>query len=176
MLGIRSPDPMLSMVAAIGLGASVGTALIVDMTVAIASGGRRTLRDIVADGPSVSELSPGRSGLALISGGGVDPDIASEVIDRLASRWPAVVIRVDAPGWRFPIVPVTPLYPGRLVPAPAPLPGVWQPLVSGQKPPGPGPVLPRLRPGVLRRLLNGSLPRRSGWIEAWRPVWEMPWA
>ena len=137
--------------------------------------GQRTLREMVSDGPTLAELSPGRRGVAMLAGGGVDAADAIVVIDQLAMRWPAVTVRVDGPQWPFPVVPVIPVYPGRLLTISEPT-GVWQPIGGGHVKPGPGPVLPRLRPGQLRRLLAGQLPRRSRWIEAWRPVWDMPWA
>lgn len=175
ILGLRSIDPVLSLVAPVGLAASVGTGLIVDL-VSVSRPGMRTLREISADGPSLAELSPGRRGVALLHGGDISKPEAVETLERLAARWPAITVRVSGSEWPFPVVPVIPLYPGQFLSEPEPV-GVWQPVGSGHGAPrGPGPVLPRLRPGVIRRLLSGSLPRRSRWLEAWRPVWDMPWA
>ena len=175
ILGAWSPDPILSTVAPIGLAASVGTALIVDMVTTSATSGR-TLADLVADGPTLSELSPGRPGLALLPAGNVDRDAAVDLIDRLAGHWPALVIRVPDHDFPFASVPVVPLFPGRLAPVRLPPRGVWQPVAGGADPPGPGPVLPRLRSGLVRRMLAGQIPRKSRWVAAWRGVWEMPWA
>jgi len=175
VLGLRSPDPLLSTVAPIGLAASVGTALVVDL-VSTRAASRRTLRDMWADGPTLSELSPGRPGIAMVAGGSIERDAAIEVIEQLSRRWPALVVRTDGIDWPFATVPVIPLFPGRLAPQPEGSHGVWQPVGAGADPPGPGPVLPRLGPRALRRMLEGHLPRRSRWVEAWRPVWEMPWA
>jgi hypothetical protein len=174
ILGARSVDPILSFVAPIGMVACVGTGLVVDL-VSIAQPGVRTLREISIDGPSLAELSPGRGGVAFLQGGDISTAEAIETLELLAARWPAVTVRVSGSDWPFPVVPVIPMYPGRLLPEPAHA-GVWQP-VSGQGTPrGPGPLLPRLRPSVARRLLAGQLPRRSKWVDAWRPVWDMPWA
>ena len=175
VLAVRSPDPVLSLVGAVGLVATVGTGLVVDLLTDRPTG-KRTLRDLVSDGPSLAELSPSRRGVALLRGGGVDEQAALDVIDRLAQRWPAVALRVAGPGLPLPIVPVVPLYPPGLLPSPAETHCVWQPVGTGSDPPGPGPVLPRLRPSTLRRLLSLQMPRRSRWVAAWAPVWEMPWA
>lgn len=175
ILGARSIDPVLSFVAPIGLAAAAGTGLVVDL-VSIPKPGVRTLREISADGPSLTELSPGRRGVAFLHGGDVAGPEAVETIERLATRWPAVTVRVSGSDWPFPVVPVIPLYPGPFLAQSEPA-GVWQPVGSSQgKPLGPGPLLPRLRPVVIRRLLAGQLPRRSKWLDAWRPVWDMPWA
>ena len=175
ILGLTSSDPVLSLVGPIGLAASVGTALIVDLMPGRPDPTRRSLRDMVEDGPTASELSPGRKGVAVIRGGGVTAEAAVGMVERLAHGWPAIVVRVSAPGWGFPVVPAMPVFPGHLLPSPEPAICVWQPVGGGSTPPGPGPVLPRLRPGTLRLLLAGRLPRSSGWIAAWRPIWEMPW-
>lgn len=174
-MGVRSIDPILSLVGPIGLAASVGTALVVDLVPSAGSQGRRTLRDLSADGPTLAELSPGRRGVAMIPGGGIEPVDAIELLERLALTWPAITVRVEGTGWPFPVVPVIPIYPGPFLATIEPL-GVWQPIGGVGRAPGPGPVLPRLRTGQLRRLLSGHIPRRSRWVEAWRPVWDMPWA
>jgi hypothetical protein len=163
------------MVAPIGLAASVGTALVVDLATSGPRSGR-TLADLVREGPALSELSPGRAGVAYLPGGNVDPEAAVEIIERFSRHWPAVVVRVPGPGLSFATVPVIPLFPGSLSPLAVPARGVWQPVMGGAGVPGPGPVLPRLGARTIRRLLAGQLPRKSRWVAAWRPVWEMPWA
>jgi hypothetical protein len=175
ILGVWSADPVLSTVAPIGLAASVGTALVVDL-VSTASHGGRTLADIVAEGPKLSELSPARAGIAMLVGGRVPLDSAFEILDQLGHHWPALVVRLPGATPTVASVPVVPLFPGKLAPREPSTPGVWQPVAGGSEPPGPGPVLPTLRAGTVRRLLSGQLPRRSRWVAAWRPVWEMPWA
>lgn len=176
ILGVTSDDPILSSVAPVGLAAATGTALIVDLaTDAPAGPDDRTLGDVFGDGPRLDEMSPGRRGVALIRGGGLAVADAMDVVETLAARWPAVVVRVVGHDWPFPIIPVVPLFPGVLAPVPVRRAGVWQPVRGGADPPGPGPVLPRLGSVEIRRMLAGRLPRRSRWVSAWQQVWEMPW-
>jgi len=175
ILGVWSPDPVLAIAASIGLAATAGTALIIDLG-DDAPGSERTLADLVSDGPSLGELSPGRSGIAFLRRGRVDQPAAVGVIERLTRHWPALVLRTVDRELPFATVPVVPLLPGLFSLYPLPAFGVWQPVGVGSDPPGPGPVLPRLRSSVVERMLSGRLPRRSRWVEAWRPVWEMPWA
>ena len=175
ILGVRSPDPILSIVAPVGLAVVAGTALVVDLGASTRQPGR-SLSDLVSDGPSLSELSPGRPGVAFLPGGKVGRDDAIQLITQLAGHWPAIVVRVADFDLPIATVPVVPLFPGRFSPVSIPPRGVWQPVAGGGDPPGPGPVLPRLGAGLVRRILAGQMPRRSRWINAWRPVWEMPWA
>lgn len=177
VLGLTSDDPVLSAVAPIGLAAAAGTALIVDLVARDPQNASvRTLRDIAADGPSLAELSPGRRGVAMIRGGGLDVSELVPVIEALTGRWPAIVVRTSSGTWPFPEVPVVPLFPGVIHAVPATRhAGVWQPVRGGSEPPGPGPVLPWLRPGLVRRMLSARLPQRSRWVGAWAQVWEMPW-
>lgn len=176
ILGVWSPDPVLSTVAPIGLAAAAGTALIVDLVTHTPATGR-TLADLISDGPKLVELSPGRPGIAFLPGGNADAAAGYEMVRQLAGHWPAVVIRAPHAEIPFATVPVIPLYPGRLAPRTEAALGVWQPVGAASEPPGgPGPVLPRLRGGAVRRMLSGHLPRKSKWVAAWRPIWEMPWA
>ena len=173
ILAVHSSDPVLSLAGAIGLAASTGTALIVDLRGDVHAG-TRTLADIALDGPSHGELSPGRPGVAFLGGGQIASD-SLEIVQDLSRHWPAIVLREPADTWEGPIVPVRPLYPGLLA-ASSSTASVWQPLGAALRPPGPGPVLPRLRSSLVRRLLAGRLPARSRWIDAWSPVWDLPWA
>ena len=174
VLAVASPDPVLGLVSSIGLAASAGTALVVDLA-APPGGPGRSLADVATEGPRRAELSPGRRGVALIGGGGVGVDTAAEVIDGLSLHWPAVVVRVREGSWAGPTVPVVPLYPGWLAPT-RPEVAVWQPLGVVARPPGAGPVLPPLGGWLVKTLLRGQLPRRSRWMRAWDQVWGMPWA
>lgn len=175
LLAVQSPDPVLSVAAALGLAASVKTCLIVDLVSDLRLPRARSLRHILKEGPRLDELSPGRTGVAIISGGGLDPDDAAVAIDSLGQRWPALVLRVGPARWHGPTVPVVPLYPGLLARIESDV-AVWQPVGDSYLPPGPGPVLPRLRPGLARLLLAGRLPNRSRWVSAFRTVWDLPWA
>ncbi len=175
VLAVRSVDPVLSVVGPLGLAASIGTALVVDLTGDLQLGSGRTLADIDVEGPRLDELSPGRSGVAVIGSGPIGAARAAELIADLGTRWPAVVVRVNGNTWDGPTVPLVPLYAGWLASS-TEAASVWQPVGSSPKPPGPGPVLPGLRSSLVRRLLSGQLPIRSRWIRAWSAVWDMPWA
>ena len=175
VLGLESPDPVLSLFGALGLAAAAGTALVIDLSgdCRVATG--RTLADLLEDGPSLDELSPTRTGVAVIAGGAIDLTDSVPLIERLGANWPAVVVRCDHARWPGPTVPVRPLWPGLLAPA-DPLPAVWQSIPGGIRPPGPGPVLPPLGARRARDLLSGRVPSRGGWLRVWEKVWRMPWA
>lgn len=175
VLGVHSTDPVLSAVSPLGLAAAAGTCLVIDLGGDLALPAKRTLADVAADGPRLDELSPGRAGVAVMAAGPLSRDESSPIIEALATRWPAVVLRTTADGWAGRNVPVHPLLPGWLAPS-SPEAAVWQSVASGSRPPGPGPVLPGLRVRTVRQLLSGKLPLRSRWLRAWEKVWEMPWA
>lgn len=175
MLAVASADPVMSLLGPIGLAASVGTALIVDLGSGSKTLQARTLADIAEDGPRLDELAPGRSGVAMISAGALSLESAAIWVERLAAHWPAIVIRPGPHAWPGPTVPLVPLYPGWLAPAPVGA-AVWQPVPGGSRPSGSGPVLPALGAGLARRMLGGSLPVRSRWVRSWAVVWDLPWA
>lgn len=175
VLGVTSPDPVLSLAAPIGLAANAPACLIVDLIGDLLLPKARSLADILTDGPRLEELSPGRAGIAMIPAGPIGVEEAAEVVGGLSQRWPAMVVRVPPGSWPGSTVPVIPVYPGLLAPDGSGT-AVWQPSAPLTRPPGPGPVLPLLRPGLIRRLLSGRMPPRSSWISAWREVWELPWA
>jgi hypothetical protein len=175
VLAVSSPDPVLSVAGPLGLAASVGTSLVIDMAGGLRFASGRTLADLAGEGPRLDELSPGRQGVAVIAGGPIPAVDAIAIIEQLAARWPAVVVRVSGDEWPGSTVPVEPLYPGWLAPSDRGA-AVWQPVASRTRPPGPGPVLPRLRARTIRQLLAGRMPSRSRWIDAWRQVWSLPWA
>jgi hypothetical protein len=173
VLAVTSPEPVLSLVSALGLGQVAGSALVVDLCRDLSLEGR-TLSDIASEGPALSELRPGRSGVALLGSGPVTLDAARNLIESLAESWPAVVVRCHPGQWEGPTVPVRAMLPG-LLRVSEQEPAVWQPVGSPVKPPGPGPVLPRLRGSLVRRLLAGRTARRARWVGAWEKVWSMPW-
>jgi hypothetical protein len=175
VLGVESADPVLSLLSALGLAQVAGTALVIDLCGDVSFRADRTLADIAADGPALAELSPGRAGVALLSAGPLDIAGSKAAIEGLAPHWPAIVVRCRPGQWVGPTVPVRPLFPG-LLQAHEPSPAVWQPVMAGVRPSGPGPVLPRLRGSLARRLLSGRSAGRARWVRAWAPVWGMPWA
>ena len=175
VLAVSSPDPVLSVAAPLGLAASAGTALVIDMAGGMRLASDRTLANLIGEGPRLDELSPGRQGVAVLAGGPIQMVDAVPIIEQLAARWPAVVVRVSGDEWPGSTVPVEPLYPGWLAP-PDRGAAVWQPVTPGSRPPGPGPILPRLRARTTHQLLGGQMPLRSRWISAWRQVWSLPWA
>lgn len=175
VLGVTSTEPVLSVLAALGLAQSAGSALVIDLCGNMAIHGTRTLSDLAAEGPSLTELAPGRPGVALLPAGPVEPAAARSAVEMLAGNWPAVVLHCAAGQWEGPVVPVKALLPG-LLRVEDPGPAVWQPVGAGSRPPGPGPVLPRLRGSLVRRLLAGHTAGRTRWVRAWEAVWGMPWA
>ncbi|MGB7860460.1 MAG: hypothetical protein WBM90_08185 [Acidimicrobiia bacterium] len=175
LLGVRANEPVLSLLAPVGLAASVPTSLLIDFDDDLGFPRRRTLEEIALEGPNIVELSPGRSGVAMMARGGLAVPEASRMIEELARVWPAVVIRTKAGEWPGPTVPVRALYPGWLAPRDE-TPAVWQPVSGHNKPPGPGPVLPRVPASLVRRVLGGSLPSRTRWVKAWSRIWDLPWA
>jgi hypothetical protein len=173
VLAVSSPEPVLSLLSALGLAQVARSALVIDLCRDLALDGR-TLSDLVSEGPSLSELRPGRAGVALLGSGPITADGARPLIDTLAEGWPAVVIRCHPGQWEGPMVPVRALLPG-LLRSSEQDPAVWQPVGAGIRPPGPGPVLPRLRGSLVRRLLAGRAAGRARWVRAWERVWSMPW-
>jgi hypothetical protein len=171
-------DGLLSAVAPIGLAAASGTALVVDLDPAGPNyPGQASLADLVFDGPRRVDLVPARRGVAVLRNGGVEVSEAREVVDALVAGWPDLVFRVGTPAAASgiaPLVPVWPLLPGILA-AQANDTCVYQQTGFAARPPGPGPLLPRLRPALLGALLNGTVVRKSRWITAWRQVWRLPW-
>ncbi len=174
VLAVAADDPVMSILGPIGLAACVGTALIVDLGDRLGRGSARSLADIAADGPRRVETSPNRKGVAVVASGGLAVPEVHELVMRLASGWPAVVIRLEGAAWPGPVVPVSALWPGILAPT-QPRPSVWQRVRGGSEPPGPGPVLPTIRPGTIRRALERSSPLPGRWLSSWKPVWKLPW-
>ncbi len=167
---------MLGALAPLGLGAAAGTALVVDLDPeGPGYPGNGSLADLVADGPRRTDLSPTRSGLAVLRNGGVEAAAAGQVLEALIAGWPAVVLRVAGSGssaWEPDLI-VRPLVPGGLFPS---LPAgvvVFQDL--GFRIPAPGPQLPVLRRAAAASLLAGSIPLRSRWVRAWKPAWDGTW-
>ena len=169
---------IVGVVAPLALAVARGTALLVDLDPSGPSyPGEGSLAQLVADGPRLADLRPGRRGVAVLRNGGVDAEAAEEVVDALVAGWPDVVLRLPAVGSSFscPAVPVVPLLPGGLTPL-LDRPAVYQQTGWNEKAPGPGVVIPTPSRSVVSCLLQGGVPAASRWIGRWRSVWEMPWA
>ena len=185
VIGLRTEsDHVLSVVAPVGLAAAAARpALVIDLD---PDGppypGTRSLADLVDEGPTRAELLPGipgahGAGVALLRNGGVGWEQALPMVEALAQRWPALVLRlpVSPEPWPWPVVPVVCLLPGIL----RPLRGsaaVWQSMTTRRdRAPGPGPVLPALNRSTLSSMLTLRAEPRGRWVHAWSQVWELPW-
>lgn len=165
---------MLSWIGPIGLALAAGTALIVDVRTRYLPEAK-TLAQIMVDGPSLLDLSPGRRGVATIASGSMSSDEIAQAVEVLAGRWPALVVRSDGRLWLGPTVPYRAILPGFLRPG-EPIPSVWQPAIGAPVPSLPGPVLPRLGRRPVMAMLEGRAPLARRWVDSWRAIWEMPWA
>ncbi len=165
-------DPVLGAIAPLGLGASVGTALVVD---ADPDGpnypGSGSLAALVAAGPRRADLSPSRDGLAVLRNGGVSIEEANDVLAALEAGWPRLVIRhagaEPPPGQSIAVVADLPGALARRVTGPT----VVQRLRLGASSVEADVQLPRPSTRLIRTLLDGRLPGRCRWVRAWKPVW-----
>lgn len=179
ILGVRTEiDSVLSVLAPMGLAAAADSpSLLVDLDPAGPNyPSKRSLADLVADGPTRAELTPGPAEMAVLRNGGVGWIEAAETIERLAGSWPSISLRVGEGelGLPWPVIPVVPLLPGFLSVAGG-RPAVWQASGLGQVAPGPGPVLPPLHRRAIHSLLETQSIPRGRWVRRWRQVWELPW-
>ena len=176
VIAVWSPfDLILSIVAPLGLAAHAGTALVVDLDesgTVLAS--EDDLASLVRRGPTEAQLTPRRSGVAVLANGGVGVSEASDVIAALAQRWPNLVLRCapDAAASHFAvgIVPVLP------EPFSVPVEGdvVYQRTSFGGEAKSGAAVLPVPRPSTVRALLSGRMPaRRDRWIRSLGQIWKM---
>jgi hypothetical protein len=172
ILGLFSEDPVLRLIGPIGMGLSVGAALIVDLTRDLAG---RTLADVRTDGPRLDELSPGRGGVATIGAGPITGTELAETVEILRSSWPAVVVRSDGARWAGPTVPYRGVYPGQEASSPQ-TPAVWQVSDGAQPVRLAGIVLPRLSRRSTVAMLRGHTPAAKRWVDCWKKAWEIPWA
>ena len=179
ILGVRTEiDSVLSVLAPLGLAVAGDQAsLLIDLDPkGPAYPSRRSLADLVSDGPTRAELRPGAHGIAVLRNGGIDWNDAIGTIERLATSWSSLTLRVglDDAGLPWPVIPVVPLLPGFLAIRDG-RPAVWQASERGQVAPGPGPVLPPLGRKVVYQLLETRLNPQGRWVRGWRQVWELPW-
>jgi hypothetical protein len=171
VLAVRTElDGLLSVLAPLGLGAAAGTALVLDLD---PTGARLpapfTVAEMIRTSPTLDQLRPHRSGMAVLASGGATWAEASELVEAFGRYWPAVVVRAAGPV-PIPTVPVRPVLPGLDPPEGR---AVNQRTGLGGDI-GPGPVLPRPSGRVVRALLGGVVVR-SRWVRAWRGVWGLSW-
>ena len=98
ILGVRTfGDDLLAAISPLGLALAAGSGLVVDLD---PDGPRypseRTVAEIVAEGPTLLELSPSRVGVAAIGNGGAEHLAALQIIATLASAWPVIIMRVGS--------------------------------------------------------------------------------
>lgn len=168
-------DLVLSLAIPLGLAARRRTAIVIDLD---PSGpplpGDGDLASLVERGPTESDLSPSRVGVAVLGNGGIDVSHAGEVVAAIAHRWPNVVLRCaphEPPGrGAVTVVPVLP----------EPFAIVAQGKVAYQRTslggdPEPGAiVLPVPRPVVICSLMAGRIPpMKDRWMRALDAVWSL---
>lgn len=169
---------VLGITAPLGLAASAGTALVVDLDpIGPRYPGDASLARLASAGPRRADLRPSRKGVAVLRNGGIGPDDCRGLIRALCDGWPAVVLRLGSfdtefGPWRRAMV--LPLLPGPII-GRTDRPAVYQRCGWRVRARGPGPVLPRPTGPTLRALLEGGEPGPSRWIRAWRTVWDHPW-
>lgn len=176
-LAVFSPeDYTLATIGALTLASTRPTALIVDLDsrqTRWCEG--RSLRYLVDEGPTGVDLSPVRSGIALLGNGGVEPYEADEVLDALIGGWDSVVLvlpgDIDVP---VPVVPIRPhAHPSLLVPFTRP--AVYVRAGWGGSTATPGPLVRAPSSAAVHRLMSGGLPAPGRWVRDWSAVWDIPW-
>lgn len=176
VLALWSPaDLVLGVVGPLAAASAAGTALLIDLDPnGPRYGGDHSLADLVARGPTRSELEPIRSGTAVLRNGGISPDDAHEVVAALVRVWPNVVLRC-APdsGPTESAVALLPLLPPPFTPRVGG-PAVYQRTPFSARQPRGAVALPVPRAPTVRALLDGRQPRpRDRWIRSFAQVWEM---
>ena len=180
-LAVWTPeDGLLGALAPLGLAIAAGRpSLVVDLDEQGPSyPGPSSLAGLAADRPRLSDLRPGRTGVAVLRNGGVPASQASDVIEGILDGWDCVVLRLPP---RTTVVVPIPIVPVRLdIPGgwfgPVPSPAVRQ--ATGRRPRGTvvGVRLPVPSHSAIGALLRGEMPPRwDRWIRAWGKVWEVPW-
>lgn len=171
ILGVHSSDRVLHHIGPFGLAASVGTCLVVDLDPHAPSLADRTLRQLLDDGPSSSDLgvSPG---VSAIGNGGVEYSEAADLIEHLTTVWGRIVLRSGSDSHPYRTLRVEPLLPRPLTPESV---DVVQAMQSGQQADG-AMILPPIRRNQIRSILDGQLEPRWRWTRAWRPAWSRSWA
>ena len=165
-------DDVLGMLAPLALASFHRTALVIDLDPeGIPLPGRRTLADLVEDGPTLAELVPSRNGLAVLPHGGVAIPAAMEVVYALVGSWPCVVVRTRTPLDGMPFVRVAPLIPGVDTRVP---PRVWVRTGIGRVEPGPGPVVDAPSRSAFNSVPACQTPT-GRWLRSWALAWRWRW-
>ena len=165
-------DDVLGVVAPLALAASHRTVLVIDLDPdGIPLPGDRTLARLVEEEPTLAELVPSRSGVAVLPHGGVDLASAAPVVSALVDSWPCVVVRARRPVAGLPFAEVAPLITGVDTKA---SPRVWVRTGIGRVKPGPGPVVNGPGRAAVASVLAGRAPA-GRWLRSWAGVWRWPW-
>lgn len=167
-------DAMLGAIVPLGLAvAAPGAALLIDLdSGGPAFFGSESLAGLVSEGPRRQDLSPARSGVAVLRNGGIDHRDAAEVVAHLIAGWPYVVLRLATPPAEVAVttVRVTPLLPpGLMVATDGRV--VYQDAGWRVAAPGPGVVLPVPRRATWAALSRGQRPVADRWLRTLREVW-----
>ena len=176
MIAVWTPhDLVLSLAIPLGLAARRGTAIVIDLDPAgppLSGGG--DLASLVERGPTESDLSPARRGVAVLGNGGISVADAAEVVGAIAQRWPNVVLRCpphEQPGQG--VVTVVPVLPDPFALV-ANGTVVYQRTSFGGDPADGQIVLPVPRPAAIASLMAGRIPPvRDRWMRALDAVWSL---
>ena len=169
-LAVRSSDPVLHHIAALGLAAAAGRCLVVDLDESAPRYTNRTLRDLVDNGIRAVHLES-RPGVAVLGNGGISFADAAGTIDRLLENWGRMVVRDGGTPHPFRTLSVEPLLPD---PFDLERVDVVQATEWGQQS-ADRPTLPPLRRHQIRSILGGTIEPRWRWVRAWQTVWSRPW-
>lgn len=170
VLGTHSSDRVLHHIAPLGLAASVGTCLVVDLDPHAPALAARTLRQLLDDGPASTDLTVS-PGVSVLGNGGVDYDEAADLIEHLTAVWGRIVLRSCRGSHPYPTLRVEPLLPRPLTPESA---DVVQAMQRGQRAED-AILLPRIRRHQIRLMLDGRLEPRWRWTRTWRDAWGRSW-
>ena len=175
VLATWSPlDASLDILLPLGLVAGRHPGLVVDLDPNGPSlGDGPTLADLVAAGPTRSQLEPAGGGSGFLSNGGVDPSDATGVVAALIERWPRVVLRCSPRDLRPPgSIAALPLLPEPFTPA---LGGkvVYQRCAFSPRSKPDAMVLPIPRRGTVEALFGGRRPsaRWDPWLKSGATLW-----
>lgn len=170
VLATRSSDPILHHIAPLGLAASAGRCLVLDLDGGAPGYSERTLADLVSEGPTAADLAGG-AGVVVLGNGGISFEEAAPVVDRLVAAWGRVVIRDGGDPHPFRVLSVEPMLPTPFTPRQV---DIAQAVAYGQSSAGRA-TLPPLRRHQIRSLLAGEIEPRWRWTRAWGAAWSLPW-